>query len=213
MLRALPSLTVFAAVLTAGVVPGLWTGRWTESTSLEEAAARLAQVPPTVGEWDGRDLPVNPREQAAAQASGYLSRRYVHRRTGAVVSLALLCGRPGPISVHTPDICYAGSGYEEVGAPTRCAIPDSPGDHLWARQFRKAAAVPVQHLRVLYGWSAAGAWEAPDNPRLTFARRPALYKLYAIRELAGPGEALDDDPALDLLRALAPPLRAALAAP
>jgi hypothetical protein len=212
VVRVLPIVTVFAGVLTAGLVPGLWAGRWAASASVEEAAARLAAVPAAVGDWAGRDQDVNPREREVAQAAGFLSRRYVNARTGGAVSLAVLCGRPGPISVHTPEVCYLGAGFEQVGTPSRVDVPGSPGDRLWARRFQKAGANPV-HLRILYGWSAAGTWEAADNPRLTFARSPALYKLYVVRELSRPDEPLDGDPALDFVRALMPELRGALFPP
>ena len=62
------------------------------------------------------------------------------------VGVLLLCGRPGPVSVHTPDLCFPGAGFQEAGEPTRCPIPGSPGDRFWVRHFRKAAAVPV-HFR------------------------------------------------------------------
>ena len=38
--------------------------------------------------------------------------------TGKVVTLFLACGRAGPVCTHTPDVCYAGSGYE-VEKPKR----------------------------------------------------------------------------------------------
>jgi hypothetical protein len=208
--RALPTVIVFAAVLVAGVVPGLWTGRWEPTTDLEAAAARMAQVPLVVGDWEGQDLPINSREVAAAQATGILRRQYVHRQTRAVVTLALVCGRPGPVSVHTPDVCYRGSGFEEQGREFRTEPLGASGDKFIVRRFVKSTVAVPEHLRVFYGWSAGGAWEAPENPRLTFARQPVLYKLYAIRQLAQPNESAADDPALEFLVALLPALRPAL---
>ncbi|HEY1380608.1 MAG TPA: exosortase-associated EpsI family protein [Gemmataceae bacterium] len=214
MSRVLPIVTVFAGVLVAGLVPGLWAGRWTASAAVDDAAARLAAVPATVGDWAGRDQEVNPREREVAQVAGFLSRRYVHARTGQAVSVVLLCGRPGPVSLHTPEVCYLGAGFEEIGTRSPVDVPGSPGDRLWTRRFRKTAAAPA-YLRVLYGWSATGPWEAPDEnpPRLTFARKPALYKLYVVRELARPDEPLDGDPALDFVRGLLPELRGVLFPP
>ena len=212
MFRALPILTVLVGVLTAGLISGLWSGRWAPAASLEEAAGRLAGVPLVVGDWTGADQEVNPREKAATQANGFLQRRYVNTRTGSPVSLLVLCGRPGPLSVHTPDICYPGSGFEEIGDKVRYEIPGGKGDWLWVRRFKKASATPV-NLRVLYGWTAAGGWEAPDHERLAFARCPVLYKLYVIREMVQSDEPLEDDPAGDFLRAMVHPLRTALFPP
>jgi hypothetical protein len=173
--RLLPTLIVVAAVAVAGIVPGLWSHRWASAADLDEAAARLSAVPTTVGEWDGRDAELDPREVQMAQARGYLHRRYVHRRSGFALSLTILCGRAGPLSAHSPEVCYRGSGFEETGPPVRCE-PNGGGqsvDQFWARRFERASAVPV-HLRVVYGWQSNGTWEAPDAPRLTFARRPVL---------------------------------------
>jgi hypothetical protein len=210
--RTLPTVVVFAAVLVAGAVPGLWTGRWEPSTDLDAAAARMAQIPKVVGDWEGRDQALNPRELAAAQATGMLRRQYVHRKTRATVSLLLVCGRPGPVAVHTPDVCYLGSGFEEEGKESRekPVPPGDRGDQFIVRRFGKpVAAVPV-HLRIFYGWSADGAWQAPENPRLAYARQPVLYKLYAVRELARADEPAADDPAQEFLGALLPVARPAL---
>jgi hypothetical protein len=187
------------------VVSGLWTNRWAPARDLEAAAARLALTPETVGDWDARPREMSEREKEGAQVNGAILRDYVNRKTGSTVSLMLLCGRPGPLAVHTPDVCYRGSGFEEVGAPARPAVPPGGADHFWVRRFQKQAAVPVQ-LRVWYAWSATGEWEAADNPRVHFARQPVLFKLYVIRELPRADEPLEDDAANEFLRTLLPQL-------
>ena len=177
MFRLIPTLTAFGGILVAGLIPGFWAGRWIPATSLDEAAERLLQLPPDLGEWNGRDLAVNPAEQAAAHASGFLRRRYINSRTGCAVTVLVLCGQPGPIALHTPDVCYSGAGFDDVGNVSRYEIPGAAGNRLWVRHFEKMLPTPL-FLRVFYGWSANGTWEAPDNPRLAFFRRPILYKLY-----------------------------------
>jgi hypothetical protein len=106
-------------------------------------------------------------------------------------------------------VCYAGAGYQEIGAATRREFKDLEGDHFWYRRFQKSGATPIT-LGITYGWTATGPWEAPDNPRLSLARHPALLKVYVIRPIADLKEASDADPTSDFLRALTPPLRAAL---
>src|SRR5438309_2297576 len=123
-------MTVFAAILSAGIVPGLWAGRWGSTTELDEVGSRLSRVPMTVGEWTGRDLEVTARERAVAQASGLLHRRYVSSRTGGAITIMLVCGRPGPVAVHTPEVCFRSSGHEEIGTAFRFDVPAAPGDHL-----------------------------------------------------------------------------------
>jgi hypothetical protein len=207
--RSLPAVVAVVFVTTSGLVHGLWSGRWSDGDILREATARLTLIPLIASEWEGRDLPMNPRQLKNAEVSGALQRHYVNRRSGSVVALTLLCGRPGPISVHTPDICYRSSGYEEVGQAARYSSPENPGIDLWIRRFQKQTAIPTQ-LRIFYGWTTNGVIEAPHSPRLTFAGRPVLYKLYLVRELLKANESIDSDPALDLLRVLRPQLRTTL---
>jgi Protein of unknown function (DUF3485) len=209
---ALPKLIAFVAVVIAAVVPGLWGHRWVSSSVLADATARLTLMPMTVGDWEGRDLEINPRELRVAQADGYVQRRYVHRHTGETVTILALCGRPGPISVHTPEVCYAGVGYEELGTVTRREVAGLDGDRFWYRRFQKTGPTPTS-LGITYAWTASGAWEAVDNPRLALARHPVVFKLYVVRSLSDPKEPSDADPTMDFLRALVPPLRAALFPP
>jgi hypothetical protein len=210
--RTLPVLTVCAAAVLSGTVSGLWVHRWAGTAELEAATARMAAIPAAVGDWDAREGEVSAREVEGAQAAGILRREYVNRRTGATLSLLVVCGRAGPVAVHTPDVCYRNSGYAEVGEATQVAVPGAEGSRLLVRRFQKQSAVPVQ-LRVWYCWSAGGEWEVPDNPRIHFAREPVLYKLYVSRELPRPDEPLDNDPVKEFLRDLIPQVKPALFAP
>src|SRR3954451_18636542 len=123
MPRTLPIATALALVIAAGIVHGRWTLRWSKSHAVEAAVARLEGVPTAVGDWNGQELALDPRQLTMAEIAGHVTRRYVNRRSGAAVTVLLVCGRPGPISVHTPDICYAGAGYELAGPPTRESLP------------------------------------------------------------------------------------------
>jgi hypothetical protein len=167
----------------------------------------------TLGDWDGSAQDLDDRTIALAEAAGYVRRHYVNRRTGNTVALLILCGRPGPLSVHSPEVCYDGTGYEELSGRTKYAEPGPLPAEFWVYRFRKRdSALPV-HLRVLYSWGAAGDWRAVETPRLAFARQPLLYKMYIARELANPDEPLKDDPALDFIRVLLPELQKSLFSP
>jgi hypothetical protein len=207
--RLLAAGAVLVAVLGSGALAGVWTGRWGASQALRAAAARLDAVPLTLGDtWDGHAGELTEREIAVAELEAYLSRRYVHRRTGAAVSVLLVCGRPSAVAAHTPDVCYAGAGYAQVGA---ARAQDGPGgSRFQVLDFRKRDVAAPTSLRIFLAWSDAGAWSAPANPRLTFAGKPFLYKLYVVREMARPDEPLDEDPIKGLLRDLIPQLEESL---
>ncbi len=207
--RLLLIVPAIVAVIATGVVHGFWTGRWQYSTEPAEAASRLTKVPLEAGDWLGQDLETDPR--LLSDAYGVLYRRYVNRRNGKAVTVYLLCGRSGPLSVHTPDVCYGGSGFTvtRLGRQSCPAGADDPGQ-FEAAQMAKKRQVENLLLRVFWSWSADGSWRIPDNPRVTFAQHPVLYKLYLIRELAQANEPVEEDACLDLMRQLQPELRRSL---
>jgi len=49
-----------------------------------------------------------------------------------------------------------------------------------AADFENRQLLPPDSLRIYWTWNADGVWRVPDNPRLAFAARPLLYKLYLI---------------------------------
>lgn len=229
MLRTLPALAAVPLVLAFGVAEGLWTDRWHQAPDVALAAGRLAAVPLTVGEWQGEDQVMDARVRAKAEIAGYLLRQYVHRPTGATVSVLLVCGRPGPVSVHTPDVCYGGGGYGQIGSPARHTVDPPPpvGQRgtldvargtrgpvgpasFWVGTFAKGAGVIPDRLRVLWAWTETGDWTAPDAPRLAFARAPVLYKLYVVRPLVRLDEPVAADPGEEFLRLFLPHVHQAL---
>jgi hypothetical protein len=210
MTRILPTVAALALVVASGVVHGLATHRWSTPPDLQGAADRLGGIPLAVGDWEGRALEANPRDLVAAGVSGGIMRRYVNRRDGRTVTVLLVCGRPGPVSVHTPDICYEAAGYQVVGAPAKSAVSGARPAEFLTAIFSKPGPAVADHLRIYWGWNGAGRWAAPEYPRLAFASRPVLYKLYAIAPATGPTEAAGGDPAAEFLRGFLPRVDEAL---
>jgi hypothetical protein len=198
------------AVVATGVVHGFWTGRWAGDRAAVDVAARLGQVALDLGEWQGRDLEADARLKEGL--SGVLYRSYVHRESGKAVTVYLVCGRPGPVAVHTPDVCYAANGFEVTTLGRQSVRPESgePPADLEAARVLKTRATGQVRQHIFWSWSATGAWQVPDNPRLAFARYPLLYKIYLIHDLSHAAEAAEEDPCLDLMRQLRPELRRAL---
>jgi len=210
----LPLAAIAGLALAVGVVYGIGTDRWQNSPQLESALRRLDAVPLEAGDWKGTDVAYETEDFARAGIQGAVNRTYRNSRTGATVSVLLVCGRGGPISVHTPDVCYAGTGYEALGAPERKAVPVGPGGEpvgFWTLQLAKPNAVVPTRLEIYWAWSSGGSFEAPDNPRLAYARAPALYKLYVVREFAPTSRAAKENPTEQFLRWVLPEFQAALA--
>jgi hypothetical protein len=183
-MRILLLAIVGAVVAIDGYVHGLWSQRWQNSPELAQAVARLDLLPSAVGEWQGTTgKQLTDREIQLAGFAGYVRRSY-KRSDNLTVSVLLACGRSGPLSVHTPEACYAGAGFELAGAPVRDALQTGKGSgpaEFWKAKFSKPAA--GQHLRVFWSWHAPGGWHAADSPRLTFAGLAALHKMYVTCEL------------------------------
>jgi hypothetical protein len=203
MTKWLAAATASVALVASGLVHGFWTDRWRPSPDVAAAAAALDALPVDLGAWKGQVVELKPG-QAGPGVAGCIQRRYENRRNGTTVVVALVCGRPGPVSIHTPDACYGASGYE-VGRSEKVHLPGRYGA-LWKTDATRKTATDEVHIRILYGWHTAAGWHAPANARQSFAREKVLHKLYLVRELGGSHESGKEEPCEDLLRVLLPEL-------
>lgn len=204
MTRIVCLIAAAGILIAAAVAHGLRTDRWGPRADLVAAAARLDQVPAKLGEWEGSAAKIDERQIAAAQVAGYLARRYVHRSSGQEVTVLMLCGRPGPISVHTPDICYGGIGYRPGPQEKR----EVSGSSVWTALFTKDGPSP-DTLRINWTWNDGRGWQAADSPRFSFANSSVAYKLYVQRQVR-PNESFEGDPSRDFLALLLPELQKCL---
>jgi Protein of unknown function (DUF3485) len=212
MSRYLLLLTVAVVVLADGYLCGHWTGRWHE-TQAPEVAARLQQLPLTVGDWQGETQELDRRVVQRAGFSGYVSRIYRNQR-GVEVSLLIGWGPPGPLSVHTPEVCYGASGFAMTNAVERCTpykAGSSTTGEFWRSTFTSRTTGSIDRRRVIWSWNKNGIWQAPDNPRWTLAGTPVLYKLYATQQFLPVSDAADGHEVEDFLREFLPEVDRALA--
>jgi Protein of unknown function (DUF3485) len=207
MRQMLPVAVAAGVLILTGVVHGLWTDRWARSQEAAAAAARLQDIRLSLGDWQGQGLEVEPAQVEGV--SGYFLARYVNARDGSTALVFLVAGRPGPVAEHTPDVCYKASGYKVSAIQPYQPSLGSPAEFATALLLQNRSA-ERKNLRIYWAWSATGPWSAPDNPRLAFARYPALYKLYVIRDLSSTDQPVEDASCRDLLRQLLPELQRAL---
>src|SRR5437867_166137 len=111
MFRTAPAVTALVVILLSGALHGTLSARWQPHADLSALAARLADVPEVIGDWQGETIESDAVTIRVADCAGMLQRRYVNAQTGQQVFLMLLVGRPGPLSVHLPEYCYQGLGY------------------------------------------------------------------------------------------------------
>ncbi len=208
--RTLAVLVGTALVVGPAIIVGNWAGRWKESGELTLAVSHLDRAPMAIGDWIGRTEPVDPRAIMAAELNGCVMRRYENSRDRRTITLLLVCGRPGPVSAHTPDVCYPGAGFEMVQEqPVALSVPiDLPGgraEFAWA-DFERRASLPPERIRISWSWRSQGAWSVPFSPRMAFGSQTFLYKLYLIQAASEGNEPVDDADFMDLLRRLLPEL-------
>src|SRR4051794_41847552 len=106
---------------------------------------------------------MDARHLDAVGVVGHLSRRYVNRRTGDAVLVLLLCGKPGDVAVHTPDVCYEAAGYARDGGVEPLRPGGVPDAELFTARFRRGGAAP-HPPRVYWTGGGGGGRQGPPNP-------------------------------------------------
>jgi hypothetical protein len=210
MYRLVFSLLAVGMVAACGLVHGYWTDRWYPPDDVRQAAGRLEKLPLVLGDWDGHAVETKPGSVDPLLA-GHMQRRYVNRVTGESVSIALVVGRPGPVSIHTPDVCYTASGYT-VSNRSSAKVAGGDAEFLCMDAVR-ARAAEESRLRLYWAWNAGNGWVTSHDPRLAFAGNRVLFKLYVMRDLITLGEPSREDPCLTFMQTLLPALGESLFGP
>jgi len=209
MMRFFPALAGLALIIAGGLAHGLWTDRWGLSNEPAASAEKLDQVARQVGDWIGEDAEgIRATDLAIGEISNFLSRIYKNPLTGNSLRVMMVCGKPGAISVHTPDVCFVGGGQDMLNKQHHEIFLSSaaPPFDCFVAHFRHMDGDQQRKTRVFWSWSADGAWKAPASPRFAFARYRALYKLYVQRPIIHDDDSLDTDYAVDFLKAFIPEL-------
>lgn len=195
-------LALGAASIAVGVVHGRLTNRWGTPPDMKEAARKLDSLPQEISGWECTEHDLDQRVADMLQCKGYVNRIYKNTKTGETISVVVLLGPAGPISVHTPEICYSSRDYKISSDRVKHPLDDK--QDLWDLRLKstQAGAAP---LRVLYGWTNDRDWHANADPRFAYGGRPLLYKI----QLAGPLPANEKapDPCEVFLSAFLPVLR------
>lgn len=203
-----PFIVVVAILALGTVIEGRYSDRWGQAKSqrLEEFSARLAKVPLQVGDWQGVDQPVDQEQFKLSNCDNYVSRTYTNR-DGQSVNIYLVSGSARHVTIHTPDWCYVGAGYNMVDEPQQFNIVEVNGvpkePEFLTTQFVRESADRTERIRIFWGFSDDGVWHGPRMPKPAFAGKSAMYKIYMITEL----DQIDDinnNPTLEFARAFLP---------
>jgi hypothetical protein len=181
------ALSCLAVVLLAGVAHGLYSHRWEPAAEMGDVQGRLDSLPHKIGSWKATDSPLEADMLDRASIRAYISRDYHDKNTGRSIRILVVAGPPGPIAVHTPDVCYQGAGYELSGEPEAVTIgadANTNKGRLWRGKFDKTQSPVPSALLIAWGWNGGDGWEAADHrtTRVRYAFRPVLYKLYLVTD-------------------------------
>lgn len=200
MTRQLPLVIALLVLVGAGLYN---TGTGSQIQCADGDLYRIQfQIPGESREWSLRSLDLSPGAQKKAGIQQSVMRRYIHRDTNQEVSLLLVNGRGGPMSVHTPEVCFESSGYTLAGEKVRYTYRDDALNQadFWLAEFQKKHSFGTDRLRIYWSWHVEGKWQAPENPRLAFARQMVVHKLYLIHRIRPTERDASHDPCLAFMK-------------
>lgn len=210
MRYCLVSLAI-ALIVGSGLVQGYLSDRWQPHRQVADAVARVARLPLTMGAWHG--TPLSPRDPGELKdVAAHFYARFVNDRDSSSVSVLLVAGLPGPVSIHVPTDCYLANGFD-VGEPVPLLLdqmPGAPGGEFMTAALSRAGPAGSKSLRIYWAWTADGCWKAPETPRWTFAAAPVLYKLYLLPESPNGNRQSADIACKTFMRSLLPELHRTL---
>jgi hypothetical protein len=196
--------------------------RWgTPGVTAQQLSQRFDQVPQTIGDWQGEDLPVDEITRKTAGAIGYVSRRYTNTVSGKQVVLWLIVGHSRDIVRHQPTACYPSSGFRQMGSQVMHYIDIDEGPEgskeaaFYTAKFEKEDATSHRVERVFWTFNHpdTNQWEAPDGAhgaRSHYGLARALYKLYFTSAVQTDEATIEDNAAIEFAKLMLPAVDKAL---
>ncbi|MBX9789743.1 MAG: EpsI family protein [Pirellulales bacterium] len=182
-------VTLIALTTVAtGVVTGTLGNRWQRPHDLGAAAKSLDLIAKTseVGPWKLKDSSrLSPEIVKLLHTSGDVSCKYQNDQTGDIVELVVLVGETGPLSTHSPEVCYSSRDYQVVSEPTSQQVEARGVPANFLSMTLSSDGFDGSLLRVWYAWHNGQQWFAPRNARISLRAEPFLYKIQISTYLTG----------------------------
>jgi hypothetical protein len=186
-------LAIGVVLVADGYLCGRWSGRW-NPVDRSATGEKVKQLPMACGDWrSDQPTEIDSRTVQRAGFSGYEQRIYRNANDPRALPVCVLVawGPAGPLSVHSPEVCYGAAGYTMGGQATVITPHDAAGSSLgefFNSTFVSQDSTSPRKLRVIWSWNKQGAWHAPGYPRWSLAGTPVLYKLYVSQEFLPGGD-------------------------
>lgn len=181
-----PNLIATAVALAVLIVSG--TGyritaehlsRPRESVPLAPGA--LGRLPLKLGDWIGRDVPLDPAVIKATDTDELLNRVYTRRAGTDAVGLYIAYGaRARDLMPHRPEVCYPSSGWTQISRElTDVALTD--GSRLVCRMYRYSrGGLASKSVTVLNYYLVDGRY----SPDVSLLRSKAMLGSSGVRYMA-----------------------------
>ena len=171
-------ILAFGLTIGAALIYGQKSYRWGTNQQMVSLITAVDELPTEIGEWTQsykQELDSSSKRLLNCFAS--FVGEYQHNVTSQRIQVGFLLGPAGPVSVHTPDVCFDSLNYRTVHKRARTKVGSGDfADSFWSIYFQ-SKDVDGGFLRSVYGWSVDGDWKSPDSSRLAFAGKPYLFKL------------------------------------
>ena len=206
-------LAVVGVVLAVGTyVEGNFSDRWfgASSAKLNRFTELVPQVPMQIGGWIATDdEKLSDEEFAKTHCTAYISRTY-RNPEGQSVNVYLVSGSGRHTTIHTPDWCYVGAGYDKTEDPQQYRMqigdveqPETDPEFL-TTIFRRENMHGKDEVRIFWTFSDNGNWAGPRNPKNEFGGRPAMYKIYLITDVGEAGDDIRSNPTTNFVKEFMP---------
>ncbi len=196
--RYIPIAAAILIGIVGTVAHGIYTERWLpfETDQLKKFTTRIPKVPLKIGNWSGVEDPVNETEFEQTHCTTCIQRTYTNKELDSGVSLYLVSGTASNICRHSPDWCYRNAGFVQRGALTTYSVPvegiDEPVEFCTALFEKTKENTGGSNLRIFWTYAHDGRWRGPTWAKVSFAGRPALYKIYVIIPVTAEKNAVGD---------------------
>ncbi len=170
--------------VSAAILHGTIAHRWKAPSDTAAMVKLIDRVPSEFGDWRlVGEMPLTKSVEQILQCTNYVNRTYSNLRTGDQVAVTLLLGPPGPMTVHTPEVCKTSRDFESIGLPDRVTIATENATSQFYYSMFRSSNPTLPAIEVFYGWNKLEGWDAPDAPRFAYGGTPLLFKLQVASQL------------------------------
>jgi hypothetical protein len=142
----------------------------------------LRDIPRSIDTWkvvEGSETLLDPQTTRITGSTDHIMRVYADELTGVALSVLILYGPAGPVTPHTPQVCYPSSGFATVGGTVDRKVPLDGGGSADFRSsvFAKSGGRAMIYQTVYHTYEMNGVWSpAVENHKLP-RRNPGVFKV------------------------------------